>query len=570
MSTYLGKSPTQEGIVEEFLEQPVRKTGAGCDVHRDTIHVHHVRLTEENTVIRLYCKFQNTHAGIDHCCEWVRTLKTDFGCELFVIESTGTYHKPLVKRLREIVPCCVINPGDLGQYGKKADKFDAKKLAQLSLQDVFAATYVLSPIQEDIKDLARARKKIISQIVANSNSIGSFLTAHDVLITHSTKGIKVLSASGRAILEAIIRGETDPETCAQRATYYADSEEASKQARFQYLSEALRGIQDMPASSRLILRVKYSTILLLEKERDELTLALYDALKHYKTSYADGRVLDGVHVLDLLMTQPHVGEALGITIIAECGLEVEQRFGSMDDKYSPIRMSSYAGLNPRKQYSADKQTSHRKGIVGNKLLRTTAIQAGQSALKSTMRQAEDPVGYWAKQLAARNGGQHNSHAYNSAASAAARRIMEASYWILAKGEPYNPGQYDFDRVKTTKNTQVKYVLRKVEDMQQTLTVHDLEGGVKESVSSIITTLKRVIGDDNLFRISTYAKDKPISVQPFGKRIKTLLEKHGILRYSQLWFLIQQNTLKDLKGLGEKMYSTIIQGLLDEQFLILGQ
>lgn len=570
MSTYLGKSPTKEGIVEEFLEHPVRRTGAGCDVHRDTIHVHHVRLTEENSVIRLYCKFRNTHSGIDQCCEWVSKLKADFGCELFAIESTSTYHKPLVRRLREIVPCCVINPGELGQYGKKADKFDARKLAQLSLQDVFAETYVPSPIQEEIKDLARARKKIISQIVANSNSIGSFLTAHDVLITHSAKGIKVLSAGGRAILEAIIRGETDPVSCAKCATYYADSEEAAKQARFQYLSEALRGIQDMPGSSRLILRVKYNTILLLEKERDQLTLALYDALKRYKKSYADGRVLDGAHVLELLMTQPHVGQALGITIIAECGLEVEQRFGSMDDKYSPIRMSSYAGLNPRKQYSADKQTSRRKGIAGNKLLRTTAIQAGQSALKSTMSQAEDPVGYWAKQLAARNGGQHNSQAYNSAASAAARRIMEASYWIIAKGEPYNPSQYDFDRVKTTKNTQVKYVLRKVEDMQQTLTVHDLEGGVKESVNSIITTLKRVIGDENVYRLSTYARDKQISVQPFGKRVNTLLEKHGILRYSQLWFLIQQNTLKDLKGLGEKMYSTIIQGLLDEQFLVLGQ
>lgn len=326
----------------------------------------------------------------------------------------------------------------------------------------------------------------------------------------------------------------------------------------------------MPASSRLILRVKDRTILLLEKERDELTLALYDALKRYKTSYADGRVLDGVHMLDLLMTQPHVGEALGITIIAECGLDVEQRFGSMDDKYSPIRMSSYAGLNPRKQYSADQQTSRRKGIAGNKLLRTTAIQAGQSALKSTMSQSDDPVGYWAKQLAARNGGQQNSQAYNSAASAAARRIMEASYWIIAKGEPDNPCQYDFDRVKTTKNTQVKYVLRKVEDMHQSLTTHDLEEGVKESVNSIITTLKRVIGDDNVYRLALFARDKPISVQSFGKRINTLLEKHGILRYSHLWFLIQQNTLKDLKGLGEKMYSTIIQGLLDEQFLVLGQ
>jgi hypothetical protein len=326
----------------------------------------------------------------------------------------------------------------------------------------------------------------------------------------------------------------------------------------------------MPASSRLILRVKYRTVLLLEKEREELTLTLYDALKRYKKSYADGRVLDGGQVLDLLMTQPHVGEALGITIIAECGLEIERRFGRRDDKYSPVRMSSYAGLNPGKQYSADKQTSQRKGIVGNKRLRTIAIQAGQSALKSTMSQAEDPVGYWAKQLAARNGGQHKSQAYNSAAAAAARRIMEASYWIICKGEPYNPRQYDFDRVKTTKNTHVTYVLRKVEDMQQTLKTHDLEEGVKNRVNSIISTLKQVIGDENVYRLSTFARDQQISAQRFGTRVTTLLKKHGIEHYSQLWFLIQQNTLKDLKGLGEKTYATIIQGLLEEQFLVPGQ
>jgi transposase len=573
MSTYLGRSKSQEGVVEEFLEQPIRRTGAGCDVHRDTIHVHHVRFTQHNTVIRLSCKFSNTHTGIDRCCEWVTQLKTDFGCELFVIESTGTYHKPLIKRLRAIVPCCVVNPSEFRKYGKKADKFDAKKLAQLSLQDLFTETYVSSPIHEELQQLSRAVRKMTTQIVANSNSIGSFLTANDILLTHSKKGIKVLSASGRAILTSIISGESDPVSCATCARYYAESEDASRMERFTYLVEALRGIQTMPASSRLILREKYHTILLLEQKRAVLKLALYKAMKTDTRSYPDGRVLNGVQLLDLLMTQPHVGEVLGTTIIAECGVELERRFGPMTDKYAPVRMSAYAGLNPRKQYSADKQSSRRKGIAGNKFLRSVAIEAGQSALKSTMSKTDDPVGYWAKQLAARNGGQQNRDAYNSAAAAAARRMIEASYWIICKGEPYNPGKYDFDRINrntTHKNQKtVRYILRKAEEGERDLNRHTGKTDVKADVNAIIMTLKKAIGEEHLYQLSPFAKDQAITANSFGKRIKTVLEKHGIVRYSHLWFCIQQNTLKNLKGLGEKMYAMIIQGLLDDQFLKLG-
>lgn len=570
MSRYLGRSKIQAGIVEEFLEESVRRTGAGCDVHRDSIHVHHVRFTTTNQVIRLYCKFSNTHSGIDNCCNWVTQLKEEFGCELFVIESTGNYHKPLVRRLREIVPCCVVNPSEFRKYGKKADTFDAKKLAQFSLQDLFAETYVSSPIHEEITYLSRAIRKVTSQIVANSNSIGSFLTANDVLMTHSQKGIKLLSASGRAILISIIRGEKDPVKCAESARYYAASQDESRVERFTYLIESLRGIRYMPDSSRLILQQKYQTVLLLEQERETLKRVLSEVMKRYTKTYSDGRVLNGCQILELLMSQPHVGEELASTIIAECGLELEQRFGSMDDKYSAVRMSSYAGLNPRKQYSADKQTSRRKGIAGNRFLRAMAIEAGQSALRSAKSKGEDPVGFWAKQLAARNGGQHNSDAYKSAVSAAARRIIEASYWIICKGEAYNPSQYDFDRVKTNTVKKVKYILRKVEDVKQDITPHELDNDVRDSVNSMIMTLKHVIGDDNLYRLSKFAEDKQVTVKSFGKRVKTLLDTYDITHYSQLWFLIQQNTLKEFKGLGDKMYSTIIQGLLEENFIEVGQ
>jgi transposase len=121
----------------------------------------------------------------------------------------------------------------------------------------------------------------------------------------------------------------------------------------------------------------------------------------------------------LLMSVPGVAELLGLTIAAEIG-EIA-RFPSAR------KLVGYAGLVPRVKQSGQSARIGRISKAGPNTLRWAAVEAAQ--------QAWPPTNPW-HELYTDIKNRHGKS--NPAKTAVARKVLIASWHILARGEPFEP------------------------------------------------------------------------------------------------------------------------------------
>ena len=100
--------------------------------------------------------------------------------------------------------------------GRKSDRNDAAWIADLLAHGLIRGSFVPpAPIQE-LRDLTRTRKQLVREITLHTQRLQKTLEDANVKLTHVVTDI--LGVSGRAILAAIIAGETDPERLADCTT----------------------------------------------------------------------------------------------------------------------------------------------------------------------------------------------------------------------------------------------------------------------------------------------------------------------------------------------------------------
>ena len=99
--------------------------------------------------------------------------------------------------------------------GRKTDVNDAAWIADLLAHGLIRSSFVPpAPIQE-LRDLTRTRKQLVREIAQHSLRIQKVL--EDANLKLGSVLSDVLGRSGRAMLEAIIAGEDDPEALAELA-----------------------------------------------------------------------------------------------------------------------------------------------------------------------------------------------------------------------------------------------------------------------------------------------------------------------------------------------------------------
>jgi transposase len=123
---------------------------------------------------------------------------------------------------------------------------------------------------------------------------------------------------------------------------------------------------------------------------------------------------------ELLMTMPGIGPLLGLTIAAEIG-EVS-RFSS------PAKLVGYAGLAPRINQSGDRSAIGSLSKAGSRTLRWAAVEAANQAWRPS-----NPWHGHYRRISER-------HGKNPAKSAVARKILIASWHMLARGEAFKAHQ----------------------------------------------------------------------------------------------------------------------------------
>jgi len=319
---------------------------AGLDVHKRQV-VACVRVATGGTMRYAVRTFATTAAGLLELHDWV----TSEGCTHAVLESTGVYWKPVWHVLEDAVTLVLANATAVRNLpGRKSDVSDAQWLADLLAHGLVRGSFVPpAPIQA-LRELTRTRKQLVREVTAHSQRIEKVLESADLKLAAVLHPL--LGVSGRAMVDALAAGQTDPERLADLAHPRLRTPRAE-------LVAALQG--HLRAHHRVLLRQHLRVIATLEATIRAIEEEIGAALAPFRTAVAH------------LVTMPGVSETAAHIIIAEIGTDMT-RFPTVG------HLLSWAGLCPRLDESAGKRRSTRIR-KGAPWLKPVLIQGAWAAVR---------------------------------------------------------------------------------------------------------------------------------------------------------------------------------------------
>ena len=138
-------------------------------------------------------------------CDWLVTAQ----CTHVAIESTGVYWKPVFNILEDALTVILINPEHARALrGRKTDVKDAEWLADLLRHGLLKASFIPPPEIRELRELTRYRESLVREQTAVANRIQKVIESANIKLAQVASD--ALGVSGRAILWALARGETDP------------------------------------------------------------------------------------------------------------------------------------------------------------------------------------------------------------------------------------------------------------------------------------------------------------------------------------------------------------------------
>ena len=389
---------------------------AGLDVHKDMVMAR-VRCVSEPLHDETR-SFDTTTSALLELGDWL----AEHGVTHVAMEATGVYWKPIWHLLEDRFELILANAQHIKNVpGRKTDVNDAAWIADLLAHGLIRSSFVPpAPIQE-LRDLTRTRKQLVREISQHSLRIQK--TLEDANLKLGSVLSDVLGKSGRAILAALVQGETDPQKLADLAQGHARKKRTE-------LVEALRG-RIRPHHQELL----------------RIHLNLIDAL-HQALADVDARVGKTLAPIKdsarLLTTLPGVSELTAQVMVAEIGVDMG-RFPT------DAHLISWAGLCPRNEESAGKRRSTRVR-KGAPWLKTALVTAAWAAVrvKSSYLQAQF------LRLKARRGAK-------KAILAVAASMLTAAYHMLKNGVEYQDlGADHFSRRDRSKA--IQRLVRRLNDL----------------------------------------------------------------------------------------------------------
>jgi transposase len=153
--------------------------------------------------------------------------------ELVGMEATGVYWKPVYYVLEDDFELWLLNARHLKNVpGKKTDVKDAEWICQLVEHGLVRPSFVPPKEIRELRNLTRYRKRQIEERAEEVQRLEKVLQEAGIKL--SSVATRVLGASGRAMIEALISGTTDPEVLAELA-------KGRLRSKIPALKEALEG-----------------------------------------------------------------------------------------------------------------------------------------------------------------------------------------------------------------------------------------------------------------------------------------------------------------------------------------
>jgi transposase len=396
----------------------------GIDVHHKSL-VACIRLIGPTGQVSKHLRrFGTTTAALGELAAWLQTR----GVSHVALESTGVLWKPIWNVLEATVHLLLVNPRDVEQVpGRKTDVTDAEWIAQLLQCGLLRGSFVPPRPIRELRDLTRSRTVLEQQRTAVVNRIHKVL--EDANIKLGAVVTDITGVSGRAILQAIIAGQTDAGALAELAR-------GRLRKKLVPLRDAITGY--LTDHHRFLLRRLLSEVAFLEEE-----IATFAArLREVSAPVAEQ--------LDLLDTAPGINRRTAENLLAEVGPD-------MTVFPSAKKLASWAAICPGHYESAGRQA---RGTIrnGNRWLRRALTQA---AWAGTRKKGSYPAAQY-RRLAKRRG-KHR------AIIAVAHSQLVAVYYILRDRVAYRDlGSEHFDRLTPAKLTQ--HYVRRLEHLGHRVTL----------------------------------------------------------------------------------------------------
>src|SRR5207249_4466160 len=140
--------------------------------------------------------------------ERLRVWLKEMGCTEAVMESTGSYWKPVYNVLEGTVKIILANPMHVKVLrGKKTDSKDSRWLAGLLRHGLVEGSFIPPRDIRELRDLTRRRRTLLSDGAAERNRVQKILEDANVKIGNVLTD--VFGVSGQAMLEAFSGKEAE-------------------------------------------------------------------------------------------------------------------------------------------------------------------------------------------------------------------------------------------------------------------------------------------------------------------------------------------------------------------------
>jgi transposase len=379
---------------------------AGLDVHKDTV-VACTRIAVDGKIEQHVETFATTTSGLMALSDWLERHEVTH----VAMEATGVYWKPVWHVLEGDVELVLANAAHIKNVpGRKTDVNDATWIADLLAHGLIRASFVPPTAIQELRGLTRTRKQLVREKARHVQRIEKVLQDANLKITSELADM--MGKSGRAILDALVAGETDPEKLVEKVSKRV-------KAPHERLVESLRG--RVRKHHRFLLQLHLGQVDTIDEAIASIEKEVGDSLAPFRAA------------AERLTTIPGVSEVAASVLVAEIGVDMS-RFPSA------AHLVSWAHLCPRNDQSAGKRRSTRTR-PGAAWLRSVLVQCAWSATRSKK-------GHYLRaqffRLQARCGRK-------KAIVAVAASILTAAYHMLRTGTDYKDlGAQHFTSLDKTK------------------------------------------------------------------------------------------------------------------------
>ena len=318
----------------------------GLDVHKEIV-VACLLIRGEGKVVKEIRTFLTMTSDLVLLHDWLQAHQVTH----LAMESTGIYWKPVFNLLEESFTVLLVNAAHIKAVpGRKTDVKDCEWIADLLSHGLLRGSFIPPEPIRDLRDLTRYRKSLTDERVREVNRLQKFLEAANIKL--SSVATDVMGVSGRAMLEALTAGSTDPEVLSNLA-------KGRLRKKLPELKKALEG--RFRAHHRFMVAEILTHLDFLDEAIERVSQEVVN------------RVVPFSKMVELMDRVPGINQRVAEGVLSEIGVD-------MSCFPTHRHAASWAGLCPGNNESAGKRKSG-KIRKGNQWLRRYLVEASWAAVR---------------------------------------------------------------------------------------------------------------------------------------------------------------------------------------------